>query len=68
MVINDYDAETLALHRQNVEQKETELEAAKAGRDEFIRDLLGKGSMPTEIGRVAGLSRERVNQIKQRRR
>lgn len=68
MVINEYDTETLNLHRQNVEAKETALTDAKAGRDEFVRELLGKGVKPTELGRAAGLSRERVYQIKQRRR
>lgn len=67
-MIDSYDTETLDLHRQNVEQKEAALEAAKTERDEFVRALLAKGAMPTEIGRVAGLSRERVYQIKQRRR
>lgn len=67
-MINHYDTETLELHRQNIEQKEAALESAKSDRDDFVRALLGRGAMPTEIARVAGLSRERVYQIKQRRR
>lgn len=68
MTLSEYDSETLDLHRRNVEEKEAALETAKADRDEFVRSVLGKGAMPTEVGRAAGLSRERVYQIKQRRR
>jgi helix-turn-helix protein len=68
VVINEYDAETLDLHRQNVAEKEQALAEAKSARDEFVRSLLAKGAKPTELGRTAGLSRERVYQIKQRRR
>jgi DNA invertase Pin-like site-specific DNA recombinase len=68
MVINEYDTETLDLHRLNVTQKEAALEAAKRDRDEFVRSLLAKGAKPTELGRAAGLSRERVYQIKEHRR
>lgn len=68
MTISEYDAETLDLHRQNVAAKEAALEQAKADRDEFVRGLLTKGAKPTETARIAGLSRERVYQIKERRR
>jgi hypothetical protein len=68
MVINDYDAETLDIHRQLVDAKQAALDKAKNDRDEFVRDLLIKGAKPTELGRIAGLSRERVYQIKERRR
>lgn len=67
-MISDYDAETLALHTANVADKTQALETAKTDRDEFVRELLRKGARPTEIGRLAGLSRERIYQIKDSRR
>ena len=42
------------------------LTTSTAARDKFIRELLQLGATPTEIGRVANLSRERVYQIKGR--
>jgi hypothetical protein len=66
-MISPYNLETLELHRRNVEEKERALRQAQDNRDEFVRELLSKGNMPTEIGRAAGLSRERVYQIKRRR-
>lgn len=68
LMINEYDAETLELHKANVAEKEQALEKAKAGRDDHVRALLAKGAGPTELGRLSGLSRERIYQIKDRRR
>lgn len=68
LMINDYDTETLELHKANVTEKEQALEIAKNGRDDFVRALLAKGVGATELGRASGLSRERIYQIKDRRR
>ncbi|MCU1418746.1 MAG: hypothetical protein JWP32_2920 [Schumannella sp.] len=68
LMISDYDAETLDLHRANVAEKTEALEQAKAGRDDHVRALLAKGVGPTELGRLTGLSRERIYQIKENRR
>lgn len=67
-MISDYDAETMTMHATNVAEKTDALERAKTGRDDFVRKLLEKGARPTEIGRLAGLSRERIYQIKDGRR
>jgi DNA-binding phage protein len=67
-MISDYDAETLALHTANVAEKTEALEEAKNSRDQFVRELLGKDARPTELARLAGLSRERIYQIKDSRR
>lgn len=67
-MIDEYDAETLAMHLENVQAKTEALDAAKTGRDDHIRAMLGKGAKPTELSKVAGMSRERIYQIKQHRR
>jgi hypothetical protein len=50
---------------QRVIQQITELHAR---RDDLIRALLAAGERPTDLARAAGLSRERIYQIKERRR
>lgn len=68
LMIDPYDAETLRMHAANVEQKQEDLANAVEGRDDQIRGMLRKGAKPTELGALIGMSRERVYQIRDRRR
>ncbi|WP_157509577.1 hypothetical protein [Leifsonia sp. Root4] len=67
-MIDEDDAETLAIHVALIEQRTAEVAEAVKGRDEQIRGMLAKGAKPTELGRLAGMSRERIYQIKDGRR
>jgi hypothetical protein len=64
LMISEYDAETLRLHAANVAETLASLNKATKDRDDAIRDILNAGGLPTETGRIVGLSRGRINQIK----
>ena len=67
-MIDEADAETLSDHVALIEQRTAELAEAVKDRDDQIRAMLAKGAKPTELGRLAGMSRERIYQIKDGRR
>lgn len=67
-MITPQDAATLAVHTGDVADAADALEVAKSRRDAFVRKLLRGGAGPTEVGRLAGLSRERIYQIRDGRR
>jgi len=60
----DYLTELAATRSAHADQ----LAATDELRDNAIRDALDHGSKPTELGRIFGLSRERIYQIRDRRR
>lgn len=65
-MIDPYDAHTLDLHQQKIARIETDLQAAKNARDEQVRGMLRKGAGPTELGKMLGVTRARIYQIRDR--
>lgn len=64
-MISEYNTETLQLHSENVANKQAALAKATQDRDEVIRAVLERGDgLPTEVGRITGLTRGRIYQIK----
>jgi DNA-binding phage protein len=54
--------------RNDLRQVVAQLTELAASRDDMIRALLAAGERPVDLARDAGLSRERIYQIKDRRR
>jgi len=54
--------------KDDLRQVVDQLAELTARRDDLIRELLAAGERPTDLARAAGLSRERIYQIKDRRR
>jgi hypothetical protein len=67
-MLSDKDTRYLTQLTRAVTDAETQLQTAKDVRDEAIRLALESGGGPTELAKITGLTRERIYQIKERRR
>ena len=62
-MISPYDQETLQLMADAVTETKDAHTHAVQTRDDGIRSAVTAGAKPTELGRLLGLTRARINQI-----